>query len=158
MKTFKAILRWWKFQERPITEHSSVEPNQKGFIHAPTNLELASVAEAIINRFKEFYSTDSKVSIRSFVARDIFHIEDVADRSRLEAWFGSASSVNLFGYAVATATPFNSPPHVRDTVLINMDRIFCDRAEDLPREVTGAMTIGESLQDVRTFLASKLDD
>jgi hypothetical protein len=157
MNPLKAILQRWKIQERPNIRHWSAESQPEKPIFASTNAQLASIAEALINRFRESYSTDPKVRIRSFVATDIARIEDLADRSRLEAWVDSASSVNLFEYAVAPATPFDSPPHVRDTILIGMDRIFCDRAEDLPREATGAMTIGESLQDVWNFLASKLD-
>ena len=158
MNPIKAALRRWQTQGHLLTGHSSAEPQPSRPLHLPTESQLASVAEALINRFRESYSTESPINIRSFVETDIARIEDLPDRTRLESWVVSASSVNLFEYAVATATPINATPAVRDRVLIDMDRIFCDRADDLPREATGAMTIGETLQDIRNYLASKLDD
>jgi hypothetical protein len=115
---------------------------------------------ALIARFRKLLNGSPSQPIEELIKADIEHLA-ATESERMLTWLRSQQSANkqvsLFEYATALAMPSNPTDEEHDDVLLILDDVFCDHTGDLPMKATGAMTIEETIQDMKSYLQGEIN-
>jgi hypothetical protein len=141
---------------RSAPREARVEPKTSRIVKS----SIQNQGIALISRFRKLLDGSPSQPIEDLIKTDVESLA-TPDSERMLNWLRSQQSakkpINLFEYATALAMPMNPTDEEHDDVLMILDDVFCDHAGDLPMKATGAMTIEETLQDMRSYLQGEID-
>ena len=141
---------------RPPPRTAKVAPKTSRIVRS----SIQDQGVGLIARFRKLLNGSPSQPIEELIKADIKNLEST-ESERMLTWIVSQQSanepINLFEYATALAMPLNPTDEEHDDVLMILDDVFCDHAADLSMKATGAMTIEETLQDMKGYLQGEID-